>query len=74
MNETQFKTALAEFTTKSADELAMTDDLAALGVDSVGVFEFVMKVEDATGRQGIEIDESIASVHDLYECVLEAAE
>lgn len=74
MNETQFKAALAEFTTKSAHELTMTDDLAALGVDSVGVFEFVMKVEDATGWQGIAIDESIASVHDLYECVLEAAE
>lgn len=72
MNETQFKDALAEFTAKTADQLEMTDDLVALGVDSIGVFEFMMKVEDQTGIT-FDVDDTVASVQDLYDCVLEAA-
>lgn len=72
MNETQFKDALAEFTAKTADQLEMTDDLVALGVDSIGVFEFMMKVEDQTGI-AFDVDDTVASVQDLYDCVLEAA-
>lgn len=72
MTEEQFKAALAEFTSKTAEQLEMSDDLAQLGVDSIGVFEFMIKVEDVIGA-GLDVDDSIATVQDLYECVLDAA-
>ncbi|HIW61495.1 MAG TPA: acyl carrier protein [Candidatus Stackebrandtia excrementipullorum] len=74
MDETRFKKALEEFTTKSADEMTMSDDLVEIGMDSIGVFEFVMKVEDEIGQRGVEIDESIASVQDLYDRVLDVVD
>ncbi|WP_100448682.1 acyl carrier protein [Glycomyces xiaoerkulensis] len=74
MTESEFKNALAEFTTKTAGELAMTDDLEEIGVDSIGVFEFMMKIEDTVGKQGVEVTDSLVSVQDLYDRVQEAAE
>lgn len=74
MTETEFKEALAEFTTKTADELLMSDDLSELGVDSIAVYEFVMKIEDVVGRQDIEVTDTVSNLQDLYDRVLEAAE
>lgn len=74
MTEEEFKEALAEFTSKSADELLMGDDLAELGVDSIAVYEFIMKIEDVVGQQDLEVTDSVTSVQDLYDRVLEAAE
>ncbi|THV24615.1 acyl carrier protein [Glycomyces paridis] len=74
MTETEFKQALAEFATKTADELAMTDDLAEVGVDSIAVYEFLMTVEDRTGAKSAEVDDKVASVQDLFDAVLEASE
>ncbi|MFD0556976.1 phosphopantetheine binding protein [Stackebrandtia endophytica] len=74
MTEAEFKEALAEFTTKTADELLMSDDLSELGVDSIAVYEFVMKIEDVVGRQDIEVTDTVSNLQDLYDRVLEAAE
>jgi acyl carrier protein len=71
MNENDFKQALAQFSRKPADELAMSDDLTAIGVDSIDVFEFTMNVEDATGSS-VDVTKAITSVQDLYDCVVEA--
>ncbi|WP_030160857.1 acyl carrier protein [Glycomyces sp. NRRL B-16210] len=73
MTETEFKKALAEFTDKTAEELAMGDDLAEVGVDSIAVYEFMMTIEDVIG-EGVEVDDSVASVQDLFERVQDAAE
>ncbi len=73
MTEKEFMEALAEFTSKTAVDLRMADDLAAVGVDSIGMFEFQMKVEDAVGPD-VEIHEDVKSVQDLYDCVLTAVE
>lgn len=71
MNENDFKQALAQFSRKPAEELAMSDDLTAIGVDSIDVFEFTMNVEDATGSS-VDVTKAITSVQDLYDCVVEA--
>lgn len=71
MNENDFKLALAQFSRKPADELAMSDDLTAIGVDSIDVFEFTMNVEDATGSS-VDVTRAVISVQDLYDCVVEA--
>lgn len=71
MNENDFKLALAQFSRKPADELAMSDDLTAIGVDSIDVFEFTMNVEDATGSS-VDVTRAVTSVQDLYDCVVEA--
>ncbi|HEY5978874.1 MAG TPA: acyl carrier protein [Microlunatus sp.] len=71
MNENDFKQALAQFSRKPADELAMSDNLTAIGVDSIDVFEFTMNVEDATGSS-VDVTKAITSVQDLYDCVVEA--
>ncbi|WP_164545015.1 acyl carrier protein [Antribacter gilvus] len=73
MTEPEFKSALAEFTSKPADELEMTDDLSEIGVDSISIFEFMIKVEDVVGRQGVDMGDSVSTVQDLYDTVLEAA-
>ena len=73
MNEQDFRNALEEFTSKKADELSLGDDLAALGVDSIGIFEFQMKVEPWVGTD-MEIHEDVKSVQDLYDCVLAVGE
>lgn len=72
MTEQEFKEALAEFTTKTPEQLEFSDDLAELGVDSIGVFEFCMKVEDAIDAP-LQITESVKTVHDLFDCVVEAS-
>ncbi|WP_025273142.1 acyl carrier protein [Haloglycomyces albus] len=74
MNETDFREALEEFTDKKADELDMTDDLAEIGADSIALFEFMMKIEDVIGPQGVDVTDEIASVQDLFDCVQDAAE
>jgi acyl carrier protein len=74
MTETEFKNALAEFAAKTAGELAMTDDLADIGVDSIAVFEFMMTIEDVVGPQGLEVTDGLSTLQDLYDCVLESAE
>lgn len=73
MTETEFKQALAEFTDKTPETLAMTDDLAEIGVDSIAVYEFMMTIEDVVG-EGVEVDDAVASVQDLFERVQDAAE
>lgn len=72
MNETEFLEALAEFTTKSADQLEFSDGLREIGVDSIGVFEFVMKIEDVVAD--VQVPEAAETVQDLYDSVLDAAE
>lgn len=71
MNENDFKLALAQFSRKPADELAMSDDLTAIGVDSIDVFEFTMNVEDTIGSS-VDVTKAVTSVQDLYDCVVEA--
>lgn len=71
MTETDFISALAEFTTRTPDNLSLNDDLASIGVDSIGMFEFSMKVEDLLGCS-IQFTEDIKTVQDLFDC-LEAA-
>lgn len=74
MNETAFKEALAAFATKSADELAMTDELDEIGVDSISVFELMIKIEDTVGEHATKIDDDMATVQDLYDHVQKVAE
>ncbi|MDO5093106.1 MAG: acyl carrier protein [Propionibacteriaceae bacterium] len=71
MTEHDFLTALAEFTTRTPETLALSDDLAAVGVDSIGVFEFSMKIEDELG-QPIQFNDNVKTVQDLYACVEDA--
>lgn len=71
MNENDFKQALAQFSRKPAEELAMSDDLTAIGVDSIDVFEFTMNVEDAIGSS-VDVSKAVTSVQDLDDCVVEA--
>ena len=73
MTEQDFRNALTEFTSKTAEELSMDDDLAALGVDSIGIFEFQIKAQDVAG-QDIELNDDVRTVQDLYDCVLAAVE
>ena len=49
----------------------MSDDLTAIGVDSIDVFEFTMNVEDAIGSS-VDVSKAVTSVQDLYDCVVEA--
>lgn len=71
MTELEFLEALAEFTKKAAGALQVSDVLAELGVDSIGIFEFAMKVEDLTG-QAVDISRPISTLQDLYDCVLDS--
>lgn len=68
MTEIDFITALAEFTTRTLETLTLQDDLAAVGVDSIGIFEFSMKVEDELGRE-IQFNENVKTVQDLFDCI-----
>ncbi len=68
MTETDFIASLAEFTTRTPETLTFTDELEAVGVDSIGIFEFTMKVEEELGRP-VEFTDRIATVQDLYDCV-----
>ena len=72
MTETDFIAALAEFTTRTPETLSMSDDLAEVGVDSIGVFEFSMRVEDELG-QAIQFSDSVRTVQDLFDCVEDAS-
>jgi acyl carrier protein len=74
MTESDFKQALAEFSSMTADELAMSDDLEEVGVDSIAVYEFMMAIEDKIGPQHPDLTDNVKSVQALYDCVLEAAE
>ncbi len=71
MTEIDFITALAEFTTRTPETLTLQDDLAAVGVDSIGIFEFSMKVEDELGRE-IQFNENVKTVQDLFDCINDA--
>ncbi|NLI85143.1 MAG: acyl carrier protein [Propionibacterium sp.] len=71
MTEEQFKEALAELAELPAAELTMTDTLAAAGIDSIGIFEFLMKLEDVVGDHEIEVNHDVRSLQDLYDAVLE---
>lgn len=73
MTESEFTEALAEFTSKSGADLQMSDVLADVGVDSIGVFEFLMKIEDVVGSDAT-VDESISTVQDLYDAVQDMAD
>ena len=44
----------------------------AVGLDSIGVFEFAMKLEDELG-QTIQFTDNVTTVQDLFDCVEEAA-
>ncbi|GAB4084601.1 hypothetical protein GCM10028784_12310 [Myceligenerans cantabricum] len=74
MTETAFKEALAGFATKSAEELAMTDELEEIGVDSISVFELMIKIEDQVGEHATTIDGDMSTVQNLYDHVQKAAE
>ena len=71
MTENDFLAALAEFTTRTPETLTLSDVLEDVGVDSIGVFEFSMKVEEEIG-QYIQFTDSLRTVQDLYECVEQA--
>ncbi|GAB3166466.1 hypothetical protein GCM10027059_25600 [Myceligenerans halotolerans] len=73
MNETEFKEALAAFATKSADELTMADELDEIGIDSISVFEFMIRIEDRVGEHATKIDDDLATVQDLFDHVQKAA-
>lgn len=73
MNETEFKKALAAFATKPADELVMTDVLDEIGVDSIGVFELMIQIEDMVGEHATKIDDDMATVQDLFDHVQKSA-
>ena len=72
MTEIDFITALAEFTTRTPETLPLADDMDAVGLDSIGVFEFAMKLEDELG-QTIQFTDNVTTVQDLFDCVEEAA-
>ncbi|WP_130873386.1 acyl carrier protein [[Pseudopropionibacterium] massiliense] len=72
MTEIDFITALAEFTTRTPETLTLADDMDAVGLDSIGVFEFAMKLEDELG-QTIQFTDNVTTVQDLFDCVEEAA-
>ena len=65
MTETNFITALAEFTTRTPETLTFEDDLTAVGLDSIGVFEFSMKLEDELG-QTIQFTDNVTTAQDLF--------
>lgn len=73
MNAVEFTEALAEFTSKSADQMDMSDGLEQIGVDSVSVFEFLMKIEERTGGD-VEVTERVKTVQDLFDAVQDAAD
>ena len=72
MTEIDFITALAEFTTRTPETLTLADDMDAVGLDSIGVFEFAMKLEDELG-QTIQFTDNVTTAQDLFDCVEEAA-
>lgn len=74
MNAAEFTAALAEFAAKPAAEIEMTDGLEAIGIDSIGVFEFLMTIEDRTGGVQVEVSEDVETVQDLYDAVLDAVD
>ncbi len=71
MTENEFLATLAEFTTRTPETLTFADGLAEVGVDSIGVFEFSMKVEDELGKP-IQFTDGVRTVQDLYECIEQA--
>lgn len=71
MNEQTFLDTLAPFTAVPADALALTDDLAQIGVDSISIFEFVMQIEDLLGHS-VEVTDQVVTAQDLYDAVLQA--
>lgn len=73
MNETEFKEALAAFATTPAEDLAMTDELDEIGVDSISVFELMIELEDRVGEDATRIDDDLSTVQDLYDHVQRAA-
>ena len=44
-----------------------------MGLDSIGVFEFSMKLEDELG-QTIQFTDKVTTVQDLFDCLEEAAQ
>lgn len=74
MNAAEFTEAMAEFTSKPAAQIGMTDGLAQIGVDSVGIFEFLMKIEDRTGGGDVEVTGEVRTVQDLFDAVQDAAD
>ncbi|MFV0461313.1 MAG: acyl carrier protein [Actinomycetales bacterium] len=74
MNEADFLAMVAPFTTKTVAELSLTDDLGDLGMDSISVFEILMKVEDDAGISGVTVTEAATTVQDIYDAVTAAAE
>ncbi|MBM7411140.1 acyl carrier protein [Clavibacter michiganensis] len=74
MNAAEFAEALAEYSSKPADEIEMQDGLRDIGVDSVSIFEFSMKIEDRIGGTAVELTEDVKTVQDLFEAVQDAAE
>ncbi|MFT4295999.1 MAG: acyl carrier protein [Micropruina sp.] len=71
MNEEEFKGIIEEFTEKPAAELSMDDDLGAVGVDSIGMFEFLLKLEGVLGEHRIEVTPEVETLADLYDAVLD---
>lgn len=74
MKESEFLAIVAPFTTKAVDELSLEDDLDELGIDSISVFEILMKVEDEASISGVAVSETTATVQDLFDAVLAEAE
>lgn len=72
MNETTFLEALAEFTVLTPDTLNLSHNLAEIGVDSIGIFEFSMKVEEELGH-GVQFNGQLTTVQDLFDCIEDAS-
>ncbi|WIY83741.1 acyl carrier protein [Propionimicrobium sp. PCR01-08-3] len=74
MTEEQFKEAIAEFADKPAHELTMTEAIDAVGIDSISMFEFLMKLEDIIGEHDVDVTPQIVTLQDLYDAVADGAD
>ncbi|MDO5084145.1 acyl carrier protein [Arachnia propionica] len=72
MTELAFRNALADFTIRTPETLQFSDNLAEIGVDSIGVFEFAMRVEEELGRS-VQFNDQVTTVQDLFDCLEDAS-
>lgn len=67
ITEQQFVEEMAEFTAKESREIEMSNSPDEIGMDSIGVFEFLMKLEGILDVEGLNITDAVSSVEDLYD-------
>lgn len=71
------KTLLAHLPYAASDELTATDDLAALGLDSMGVVQLLTDIEETYGLElpdELLSEETFMTVGSLWEAVSEVVE